>query len=293
MTKHLFALLPYLSFLPSLCGCVANESEDTGSDNNDDDAVATADPSDPSDCTDPSACLFEGKNSFTVDGSSRDVLVRLPNQPVGAPVVFVWHYLNGTASQMLAWMGTEDLLAAGYVVVAPESRGLSYTEWLVEGSPQDNPDVALFDALTATLRSQYDSDPTRLYATGFSAGGLFTSYLTMHRGDVLAATAPFSGGVPSYLYSTPEGDVSVMLTWGGDGDTYGGFDFGDASMDFADDLQGDGHAVILCTHELGHSLPPGAQANVVAYFNDHGGADETPWSNDSEAIPTGCVDASR
>jgi dienelactone hydrolase len=189
-------------------------------------------------------------------------------------------------------MGTEQLLTAGYVVVAPESRGLSYTEWSVEGSPQGNPDVALFDALEATLRSQYESDPARLYATGFSAGGLFTSYLTMHRGDVLAATAPFSGGVPSYMYTSPEGPVSVMLTWGGEQDTYGGFDFGDASMDFADDLQGDGHEVILCTHELGHSLPPGAEANVVAFFGDHGGADEAPWSDNSDAIPAGCAEAS-
>ena len=75
----------------------------------------------------------------------------------------------------------------------------------------------------------------------------------------------------------------------GDHDTYGGFDFGDATLDFAGELLADGHEVVTCTHDLGHSLPPDAQDHVRAFFDDHGGPDAAPWSDDSGSIPAGCA----
>lgn len=240
-------------------------------------------------CTDPDACLFEGDNAFTVDGEAVAVDVRLPAEPRGAPVVFVWHFLGGSADEMLEWMGTDDLVAAGFVVVAPDSRGVPFTEWQVDGDPERNPDVALFDALRAQVAAQYHTDDARVYATGFSAGGLFTSYLTMFRGDVLAATAPFSGGVPSYMYASPAARLPVMLTSGGRGDTYGGFDFSAASEDFATSLATDGHLVVDCQHDLGHWLPDDAQANVLAFFAAHGGDGERAWAAGDDRVPGGCA----
>lgn len=249
-----------------------------------DDAVD--DPAEPVECVDEAACLFEGGNTFGAD--ERYVEVLLPAEPRGAPVVFVWHYLNGSPGEMLEWMGVSELVDAGYLVVAPASRSLRYTEWLLEGDPASNPDVALFDALLAQLTAQYATDPGRVYATGFSAGGLFTSYLSMHRSTVLAATAPFSGGVPSDAYVAPEADLPVMLSWGGENDTYGGFDFAEASEAFAAALVADGHEVVACPHALGHWLPPEAEAHVLAFFDDHGGAGESPWSASPNDVPAGC-----
>lgn len=248
---------------------------------------ADADTSGPTECVDAGACLFQGDNSFGED--ERYVEVLLPAEPRGAPVVFVWHYLNGSPGEMLEWMGVDALIDAGYLVIAPGSRGVRTTEWQVDGDPESSPDVALFDALREQLAAQYATDSRRVYATGFSAGGLFTSYLSMHRSTVLAATAPFSGGVPSYAYTTPEADLPVMLASGGEGDTYGGFDFDAATEEFADALVADGHEVVTCPHALGHYLPPEAQAHVLAFFDDHGGAGESPWSSAPDDVPTGCA----
>lgn len=268
-----------LAFASLLVACAAEEASPLGSDE--------AGPASPAECVDAATCLFEGGNSFGEE--ARFVEVNLPAEPVGAPVVFVWHHLGGTPDELLEWMGVSDLIDAGYVVIAPASRSVRYTEWLVEGDPEANPDVALFDALLAQMTTQYATDPRRVYATGFSAGGLFTSYLTMHRGPALAGTAPFSGGVPSYLYDPPASDLPVMLAWGGENDTYGGFDFAAATEDFADALVDDGHEVVTCPHTLGHWLPPEAQAHVLAFFDDHGGEGERPWPDSPGRVPSGCA----
>lgn len=227
-----------------------------------DSPVATAE------CLDDTICLFEGTNHFGAEGEEREVEVRLPAEPTGAPVIFVWHYLGGSAREMLDWMGVSSLVDAGFVVVAPASRSLRGSEWKLDGPAQSNPDVLFFDALLGQLTTQYAADSERIYATGFSAGGLFTSYLTMNRAEALAATAPFSGGVPSYAYSSPATDLPVMLTWGGPDDTYGGFNFEDATQQFASDLDKDGHEVVMCPHSMGHWLPPDAEAHVLAFFGD-------------------------
>ncbi len=231
-------------------------------------------------CTDSAECLFEGRNAFAADGAEASVLVSLPAEPRGAPVVFVWHYLGGSAAEIVEWMGTDALVDAGYVVIAPDSRGLAFTEWQVDGDPEENPDVALFDALAAQISAQYGTDDARVYATGFSAGGLFTSYLTMFRADALASTAPFSGGVPSYMYASPASKLPVMLTSGGSGDSYGGFDFSAASADFAAALVADGHEVVDCQHADGHWLPDDAAENVLGFFGDR-------------AVPASCTLLSR
>lgn len=234
-------------------------------------------PAPETECTDEGVCVFEGSNLFDADGDERAVEVRLPADPEGAPVIFVWHYLGGSPEEILDWMGVSSLVKAGFVVVAPTSRGLRGSEWKLDGDPESNPDVAYFDAILAQLTAQYAADPHRIYATGFSAGGLFTSYLTMNRATKLAATAPFSGGVPSYAYTSPEANLPVMLSWGGPDDTYGGFDFEAATEDFAGDLADDGHDVVMCAHTLGHYLPPDAEEHVLAFFQE------------SADVPAGCT----
>lgn len=273
-----------LAFPSLLVACVPEEEDDAAS--HESSAPDEADPLPPAECVDADSCLFEGGNTFGAD--ARFVEVLLPAEPVGAPVVFVWHHLNGTPEELLAWMGTSELIDAGYIVVGPASRSVRYTEWLVEGDPESNPDVALFDALLDQLTTQYAADSRRVYATGFSAGALFTSYLTMHRAPSLAATAPFSGGVPTYLYDAPTAEIPVMLAWGGERDTYGGFDFAAASEDFAVALVEDGHEVVTCPHSLGHRLPSNAEAHVLAFFDDHGGEGERPWPDSPARVPSGC-----
>ena len=74
--------------------------------------------------------LEDGVNSgFDSAGNDRDLLLVLPDEPNGAPVLFAWHWLGGSASEIVGWVGYDDLARdEGVIIVAPESDGNDY-EW--------------------------------------------------------------------------------------------------------------------------------------------------------------------
>ncbi|MSO87968.1 MAG: hypothetical protein EXQ71_10705 [Acidimicrobiia bacterium] len=120
----------------------------------------------------------------TVQGRERTALVHLPASPTATvaraeplPVVLSFHGFSGNA----ALQGATDGLAAqsdehGFVSVHPEGLlvGLSdqvtgASGWDPEGNEVDEP--AFVAALLDELGAQTCIDPSRVYATGFSAGG--------------------------------------------------------------------------------------------------------------------------
>jgi len=216
-----------------------------------------------------STCVQPGDNLFESNEGARRILAFLPDDTAGAPILFAWHYLGGSPEELVDWMPVDAAVEDGFIVVVPESRALLGSEWDVTSSPRDNEDIALFDALLDSLIEVQAADRDRVYSTGFSAGGLFTSYLTMHRAPRLAATAPFSGGAPLGTYSSPGSDLPVMVSWGGTADTYGGFDFNDANERFIDQLVEDGNPVLACDHGLGHWLPEDAASRTRSFFLEH------------------------
>src|SRR5260370_1318733 len=62
--------------------------------------------------------------------------------------------------------------------------------WQREPEQEHDRDLKFVDAILATLRKKYSVDPYRIYATGFSNGGLFTYLLLSQRPNVFAAFAP-------------------------------------------------------------------------------------------------------
>lgn len=122
--------------------------------------------------------------TVTVNGTERTALVHLPASPTATvatseplPVVLAFHGFSGSA----AVQASQDGFAAqadedGFVVVYPEGLlvGLSdqvtgASGWDPEGNEVDEPAFAA--ALLDELGAQTCIDPSRVYATGFSAGG--------------------------------------------------------------------------------------------------------------------------
>ena len=221
--------------------------------------------------------FVEGENTaFQSAGLNRTVQIRLPVEPVGAPVVFGWHWLGGNANQTISTLGLDGMANEGAIVVAPESSGLQY-EWDYM-SVSDSVDATLFDDLLWCLWEQYQVDDQRIYATGMSAGGLMTTFLIIARSEQLAAALPFSGGLYAHAYQSPTENIPVMMVWGGPSDTYGTFSFDVASQDFSDGLQADGHFVVECEHTGGHTIPNGADDMAWLFFQDHPKSiDAEPW----------------
>jgi len=223
--------------------------------------------------------LEDGVNKkFMVDGVERKFRLVLPDDPIGAPVIFAWHWLGGSAQQVVNYMDYEDLVAEhGMIVVAPSSDGSAY-EWHSTDLPTNNVDLIFFDDMVACLYDQYQIDPDRIHATGMSAGGIWTTYLTVYRSNILASTAPLSGGVYTRDYVTPERSLPVMVTWGGPEDTYGSFNFETASLAFSEKLREDGSFVVECVHTGAHTLPAGASEFTWQFFKDHPyGVDPEPY----------------
>ena len=124
-----------------------------------------------------------------------------------------------------------------------------------------------------------------------SAGGLWSAYLVMHRSEYLAGAAPLSGGTGQFMsYETPEHDTPVLLTWGGESDTYNGLSFEDASLQFQEDLEADGHYVATCVHDTGHNLPDGGTAYTMQFFDDHVYGEDPVGLGGNDVYPSWCTE---
>lgn len=231
-----------------------------------------------------------GSPWFATGDTEYRVKFVLPPDPQGAPVLFAWHWLGGSAGDLVRTMGLDELAEEeGVIVVAPSSDGSTF-EWHFLDAPEDNPDLLLFEDLLACLYDQFQVDLDRIHATGMSAGGLQTSYLTMHAAQWLASTAPLSGGVVEGLYSEPAWPLPVLLTWGGPSDESNGLSFHDAALLLSEELRADGSFVVECEHQGGHTIPAGATETVWRFLSDHprGLAAEPYAAGLPDAFPSYC-----
>lgn len=233
--------------------------------------------------------MEQGWNSGFVTGEhEREFRLELPEDPEGAPVIFLWHWLGGSADQIIDWAGFDGFPdSEGVILIAPETRGLQF-EWdTFDGA--DTPDLLMFDDLLSCLSQQYSVDMSRIYASGMSAGGLWTVTLTNHRAQWLAATAPLSGGATSVDWA-PEEAIPMLLTWGGPTDLYGTFSFDDAQYDLIDQTDAAGQFTVKCEHDEGHTLPPGGVEYVWDFFEAHPkDIDAEPWADAlPETLPEWC-----
>ena len=106
-----------------------------------------------------------------------------------------------------------------------------------------------------------------------------SSFLTAHRANVLAATAPFSGGADPWNYETPSQPIHSLVTWGGPTDTYGTCSFHDSSLYMIDQLNSDGSTTFACEHTGGHTWPSEAVDMARQFFDAHAFGVESPWTD--------------
>lgn len=287
--------LPLTLLLP-LLACAPADDDDGAADE-----TGAADGSDGSDGTDGPVVtepppysqgdcptFEEGANTFATGETTYTVHVWLPDDPAGAPLLTAWHWLGGSARSLVNAMDLEDIVDDhGVILVAADSDGSQF-EWHFLDDPAGNPDLLLFEDLVACAHAQWAVDLDRVYATGMSAGGLWTSYLTMHAAEWLAATAPMSGGIEAYTPTAAP--IPAMLTWGGPSDLYSTYSFEDATLRMSDAMVADDNFVVLCEHDDGHTLAPWGTGPAWEFLAAHPkGVDPWPWADGlPEGLPDGC-----
>lgn len=230
---------------------------------------------------------------MTSNGIERKLRVELPPELVpGLPVVFAWHPMGASSSQVVDYLDLDTWAdEAGVIVVVPDSDSDNLFDWDFWNGEDD--DDIFFDDVRSCLAEAYDIDLRRVYSTGMSAGGLMTSKLGITRGDSLAAILPMSGGTdPVIEYVTPAYPFPALLTYGGDSDTWGGsgfeLDFQAATLAFAEQLHGDGHFVITCNHEGGHDFPPDPVGYVEDWLLPHVYGEPSPYLDDISGLDDIC-----
>jgi len=235
-----------------------------------------------------------GTRTFSSGGQNREVIIRFPkDKPAKMPVIFFWHGLGDSAANIDSYLDLKGF-AEDYeaVVVVPQSTDPSMFTWSYTAGSSD---VTFYDDMRTCLHEGLDVDLNRFTTTGFSFGGLFTTYLTMVRADTLSAAAPLSGGVDPGIglaYQTPDVALPVLVMWGGSSDTYGsGFtavDFEETSLDFAEALQDDGSLVALCDHGGGHTLPFDLEDSLAPWLLDHRYGEPSPFADGLSGFPSYC-----
>ncbi len=142
--------------------------------------------------------------TLTSGGRERSYLLHVPPGYDGttrAPVVMMFHGLGGDPETVLAATDMDDKADAdGTVLVVPLGRG-EPAQWRFRepiGDPKG--DLAFVRDLAREVRSTGCTDPSRLFAAGFSNGSALTLALACDGSTTFAAYAAVSG--PYYDEST-------------------------------------------------------------------------------------------
>lgn len=227
-----------------------------------------------------------GSKHFVSNGEDRDFLIYYPDdRPEGMPLVFYWHPLGGTASMMVNYLDLDEVARDnGFALIVPDSLDSNPFEWnFIGGEAEAADDLALFDDLRTCAVRQLGVDVRKVHATGMSAGGLWTTFLSIHRGDALASVLVMSGGTGNLVqYEAPAGEsFPALLMWGGPNDTFSSgpldINFQETTQTFSDSLRTDGHFVVHCEHDEGHDIPPEGLDVSVAWILPHVYGEPSPW----------------
>jgi polyhydroxybutyrate depolymerase len=131
----------------------------------------------------------------TVDGVDRVAYAFAPSQRTTQkpPVLFMFHGHGGSAERCIDRFGVEKRWPEAVVVYCDglpvKTGGGDGKGWEIDGSEQ-NRDIKFFDGLLPKVLSGYHGDPNKVFAWGFSNGGMFMYTLWTMRAEKFAAFCP-------------------------------------------------------------------------------------------------------
>ena len=224
---------------------------------------------------------------WQVEGETREGIVYArPASSEGEdrPVVLSFH---GRGDTMENFQYTDVHVAWPEAIVVyfqglPTGGGLP--GWQAGNGADNGRDLKLVDVALAWLRRTYEVDDDRIYATGFSNGGMFTYLLWAERPDVFAAYAPVAGRLrPSVEPTQPRPLFHVA----GRRDRQVEFSDQEAAIASAVEVNGVAAATTACgggctlygsetaapvmswIHPGGHVYPRDTSERIVSFFRDH------------------------
>ena len=140
--------------------------------------------------------------SIIHDGINREYVLYIPNSYDGAtavPVLFNFHGFGGSASEFMQEADMRSLAEADtFILIYPQGSCLDgSSHWNPCPTGGDNKstadDVGFVESMISEISSQYNVDMERIYAAGYSNGGMMAYGLANYKSDLIAAVASVSG----------------------------------------------------------------------------------------------------
>lgn len=142
-----------------------------------------------------SAAKFStGTQYVTSDGVQRSYWVELPanyDSNKTYPVIIGLHWRDGSADDVRGWsgfFGLKNEYGDGAIFVAPQGLDAG---WANTGDR----DIRFMRAMISQVQQGACTDTQRVFATGFSFGGMMSVAIGCQMGDVVRAVAPMAGSV--------------------------------------------------------------------------------------------------
>ena len=160
--------------------------------------------------------------TFEQDGLGREYLLTIPDgltEPV--PLVLALHGLLETADSMRLRVTRKSLdeiaQRYGFIVAYPSSWGRVWNLGEGDGAARlipERDDIAFLERVIGDVQSRARIDPDRIFATGYSMGGMMTLSLACKRPGLLRAIAVSSANLPAMFVDdcrrAPPGGVLIM-----------------------------------------------------------------------------------
>jgi polyhydroxybutyrate depolymerase len=142
----------------------------------------------------------EGQTTFDVGGTEREYILRLPAGYDGATpnrIIFAFHGASGSADQVdQGDPPRSDLEPTGpYFGIKDEADDHTIFVAGQANSGWSERDIDYVQALLERLEGALCIDESRIFATGFSMGGMMTITVACDLSDIFRAVAPMSGSL--------------------------------------------------------------------------------------------------
>jgi len=174
--------------------------------------------------------------SFTTQGRERTAAVHVPKDYDPSkrwPLVLMFHGGKDSSGKAVAphW---KHVLDQDFLVVFPNGQRENPTvpSWKVD-DPNDLSDVGLVRDLVAQIQQHYAVDESRIYAAGFSNGGMQTMMLACHASDLFRGVAVVHQTLHHHLAATctPDRALPMLYVNGTADEHWRGRDFSLSALD--------------------------------------------------------------
>ena len=128
--------------------------------------------------------------TFNVGGLTRKSIVYVPSGINNPPLLISMHGMGIPASMNQGMMKFEPIAdREKFIVTYPESAPGSDLRWDLGGDK----DIKFIEAIIDSMDKRFSIDRNRVYASGFSMGGMMSYYLACKIPEKIAAIAPGCG----------------------------------------------------------------------------------------------------